>query len=414
MNRTDSCTWRAGALGLALLVAATLVPATTWAGDDDAKGLWGALKGGEPNFDLRYRFERVDQDGPLRNAKASTARLRLGYRTGSYHGVSAFAEFEGTTYLGADSYNSTDNGQGEFATVADPRDSELNQAYFAYQAPKWVSLKAGRQRIKLGNDRFVGNVGWRQNEQTFDAFTAEGTFFEDLDVTVGYINNVNKIFGEHHSDHSKADMDISMPFLNASYEMVCGTVTAYAHFLENEDARLTSHRNLGVRYAGKHEFSDDFHLHYAAEYANQSDYKDAPSSVDADYYLAEVGVTAWGVTPKLGYEVLGGDGTYGFATPLATLHAFNGWTDQFLNTPPEGIKDLYLSVMYKLKAWKLLGVYHDFSADDGGMDYGDELGILAARTFKKHYGVGVKYAMFDGDDGMADVDKLWVWFQVKR
>ena len=37
---------------------------------------------------------------------------------------------------------------------------------------------------------------------------------------------------------------------------------------------------------------------------------------------------------KLGYEELGSNaGLYGLQTPLATLHAFNGWADKFLVTP---------------------------------------------------------------------------------
>ena len=45
---------------------------------------------------------------------------------------------------------------------------------------------------------------------------------------------------------------------------------------------------------------------------------------DADYYLIEAGAAykPIPVTGKLGYEVLGGDGTWGFQTPLATLHSF--------------------------------------------------------------------------------------------
>jgi hypothetical protein len=36
-------------------------------------------------------------------------------------------------------------------------------------ATKALDLTLGRQRINLDDQRFVGSVGWRQNEQTFDA-----------------------------------------------------------------------------------------------------------------------------------------------------------------------------------------------------------------------------------------------------
>jgi len=64
-----------------------------------------------------------------------------------------------------------------------------------------------------------------------------------------------------------------------------------------------------------------------------------------------------------------GNGTVGFATPLATLHQFEGWADKFLTTPANGIKDLYGRLGWN--GSKLLGldslsaavVYHHFDAE---------------------------------------------------
>jgi hypothetical protein len=416
MERTNmrvSTISRGSWLVVAVLGAATCVTGTAF-GDGKSDRITGALTGGKVSFDLRYRYERVDQDGDPRNAEASTARLRLGYTTGTYRGLSALAEFEGTWHVGADTYDSTANGRTDYPVVADPEDSELNQAYLAYQGPRSFVIKLGRQRIKLDNSRFIGNVGWRQNEQTFDAVTFVGKLTDKTRLTLAYLNNVNRIFGEHHPDSSLADLDVAVPLIHVSHEFPCGTLTGYAHFLEIEDAPATSHRNVGLRFTGRRELSDELDLLYAAEYADQSDYEDAPSSVDAEYQWLEVGVRFRKYTVQLGYEVLGGDGTYGFATPLATLHAFNGWTDKFLTTPADGLEDLYVLAARNVKRWKLAGVYHDFSADNGSADYGDELGFLATRKFKEHYGVGFKYATYGADDYVTDTDKLWVWLQAQR
>ena len=43
---------------------------------------------------------------------------------------------------------------------------------------------------------------------------------------------------------------------------------------------------------------------------------------------------------KLGFERLEGNGTVALQTPLATLHAFNGWADKFLSTPANGLRDV--------------------------------------------------------------------------
>ncbi len=57
-----------------------------------------------------------------------------------------------------------------------------------------------------------------------------------------------------------------------------------------------------------------------------------------DVALAVKGIGTLGV----GYELLGSDdGVAAFQTPLATLHKFNGFADQFLVTPAGGLQDIY-------------------------------------------------------------------------
>jgi hypothetical protein len=56
------------------------------------------------------------------------------------------------------------------SALAEAQDGE-NESESTFEKQGWagLKLKAGRQRIKLDDDRWVGNVGWRQNEQTYDA-----------------------------------------------------------------------------------------------------------------------------------------------------------------------------------------------------------------------------------------------------
>jgi hypothetical protein len=51
------------------------------------------------------------------------------------------------------------------ATIADPQTLGLNRLQVQY-ATKALTVTLGRQRINLDDQRFVGSVGWRQNEQT--------------------------------------------------------------------------------------------------------------------------------------------------------------------------------------------------------------------------------------------------------
>ncbi len=92
----------------------------------------------------------------------------------------------------------------------------------------------------------------------------------------------------------------------------------------------------------------------------------------------EPGIKFSSLTAKIGYEVLSGDGTDAFQTPLATGHAFNGITDKFLTTPDDGLEDIYVKAAYSfakvplVEKISLAAAYHDFEADRGGADYGSE------------------------------------------
>lgn len=354
-----------------------------------------ALTGGKANVNMRLRYETVD-DSTNDDAEALTLRTRLGYMTGDYNNFSAFAEFEDARVaLGIDDYAPQNTG---FATVADPEVTELNQAFIAYQGPSGTTGKLGRQRIILDNARFVGNVGWRQNEQTFDALSIVNTSLADTTITYAFLDRVNGIT-------TSFDADVSDHLLNVMYNgLDIGAVTAYAYMLEDDDTDATND-TYGVRLSGATQVSEGNKVLYTAEVASQS-----TDDNDALYSFFEGGMNFSGVTAKLALEVLGSDdGAYAFQTPLATKHAFNGWADKFLATPANGLQDLMVSVGGMVAGVKLLGVFHDFSADEGSADYGKELDLLAVKKFSKRYTVGAKLASYDADSFSADTDKFWLW-----
>ena len=260
--------------------------------------------------------------------------------------------------------------------------------------------------INLDNQRFIGAVAWRQNEQTFDAVDVVNKSLPDTVITYAHVSNVDRING--------GDAGMSSNLLNIGYSgWTAGTVSAYAYLLDY-DAASQSTQTYGVRFTGDTKFGGGVKLLYTAEYAQQSDYGKNTASFDLNYMLAEAGGVWSGVTAKLGYEVLEGDGTSSVQTPLATLHAFNGWADQFLSTPANGLEDVYLSVGGGVAGLKLLAVYHDFSANKGGGDYGKETDLQAVKKFGKLYTLIAKYADYSagGAAGKVDTTKLWLVGQV--
>ncbi|MBA1261468.1 alginate export family protein [Stutzerimonas stutzeri] len=408
-------------LALALL-AAGLAVNTAASAEENFSNLFTEAK---PIFDLRYRYEHVDQDNALRHANAQTLRTRIGVQTGSWYGLSALVEADNLSRLGKAAYNNTRNGQTDYSAVPDPDGSEINQALLRYDHAQGSAV-VGRQRINLDNQRFVGGVGWRQNEQTYDGLLGQLKPIDGLALTYAYIDNINSIFGpeDNRFDNftNPANIEGHSHLINARYQAMPElTVTAYSYLLGldniasvNSAAMLgsLSSKTTGVRLNGAVQG-----VSYVLEYARQKDYADNPLELSSEYYLAELGYTIKGVALKGGMEVLGGDssgaGNRAFQTPLATKHAFQGWADTFLLTPADGVQDVYVGGSLPLFGGTLQLWYHDFRAERGSQQYGEELDISYSRAIPLVKGLvaTVKYAGYDADDFSVDTEKLWAQLQ---
>ena len=415
-----------------------------------ADTLTDALTGGKASADLQYRYEDVRDSkiGPalvpaaaatVNGATANTVRLRLGYTTATFNGFGAMVEAESTHDLGNKHYNGGNSGNAAYAAIVDPEITEINQAYLSYSGMANTNVKWGRQRIKLDNDRFIGNVGWRQNEQTFDAFTVVNKSLPSTTITAGYITNANRIFGDGAaSDVGNAHM--RSPIINVKYSgWSFADIVGYAYLLDYKlvgaaTTNANSSDTYGIRLNGSAPMGGN-KLLYTAEFAEQRDGSNNTNNYKTSYTLLEGGVDVTNVAVfKLGYEVLGNDtgatvkaggavSVTSFQTPLATLHAFNGWSDQFLTTPTQGLKDTYVSANTKLAGIALGAVYHDFRVDSnagGFSDLGKEWDLVAAYKYDKNYTVGLKYADYKaggaisattglGNGSKANTQKTWLW-----
>jgi hypothetical protein len=369
------------------------------------------VKEGDVIAQFRIRNETVQQDNAKDDAIAMTARARLGYETASMAGFKILAEFDQVIALqdeyGQHPKTAIGPGADNTSVVADPAAGDINRAQVSYKSDAFGAT-LGRQRIIFDNARFIGNVGWRQNEQTFDAARIDLTAVDNLTATYAYISQRNNIL--YH------DVEVKDHLLNVGYKTPFGKVSGYGYLLENADSEATFD-TFGLRFKGKTAL-DALDILYTAEYATQTQNSGADGAKDNDaaYTLLEGGIKVSGITLAAGMETLGGDGTYGFSTPYATGHAFNGWSDQFLGTPANGLSDTYAKVVTKVAGVKLLAMYHDFSTDKDGDDLGSEINLLAAKKFDKNFSAGIKYAQYSaGDDAYAyvDTDKLWVWAEAK-
>jgi len=376
-----------------------------------------ALTGGRTWINLRLRAESVDQDPFMDDALATTLRTVFGYETASFHGFRAFLEIEDVAPIGTENYNSTTNGNVGRPVIADPDGTEVNQVYLSYEANEDLSASLGRREIIFGNHRFVGNVGWRQNHQSFDAALASYTGLPNTTITYAFVHGVNRPFG---ADNPLGQTRSRSQALDIRHQMEgFGELAAYAILLDLDKTGLKGANTdtYGVRFSGKQTLNDDLDVLYAAEYADQSDSDGNPNRVDATYYLGELGVGFMGATLTLSQEQLGenskGGAGAGFSTPLATLHKFNGFADKFLGTPTAGLIDSYVTLSGKIAGVQCAAIYHQFDADTGSMDYGDEIDLVATYPITKSLTIGVKYATFSRNSsapvGFQDTDKTMGW-----
>jgi hypothetical protein len=119
----------------------------------------------------------------------------------------------------------------------------------------------------------------------------------------------------------------------------------------------------------------------------------------------------------VGYELLSGDDSGRFVTPLATLHAFNGWADKFIaggtGNPLGGLEDIYLKAKFTYGKYVMEGRYHDFDSDDFGDDLGQEFDFRVGRPLGDHLRADLFYADFNGESAfsstnLSDTRKFWL------
>ena len=404
-------------VALALLAGGSLA---TPALAQDSSGSQAELKAPviKPYANIRYRLELVDQDGIVRNATASTLLVRAGLKTGEWNGLSAVVEGEAIVAVGKERFNDTINGRTQFPVVADPEDILLNQAYVRWNPDSRIEATAGRQAVNLDNQRWIGSVGWRQNDQTLDAVKLSARPVADVSVDYFHAWRVNRIFGTDSPQGIWRNTDIHGLRAGVTIKPL-GALSAYGYWLDIPSAPAMSSRTFGVRLSGDQALNQKLKILYTAEYANQQDHGSNPLAADNDYLLAEAGLSAGAATAKIGFERLEGDGSSALQTPLATLHAFNGWSDKFLVTPANGLRDLYADLGYKLggdgplKGTVFRLVYHDFRSTRLDIGYGSEWDAVVSVPIRKNITLLGKFARYDAERFSTDTTKAWFSVEAK-
>jgi hypothetical protein len=396
---------------LGLGVLAPLAGAATPSADaaPAAPSIAEAISKGKFNFNARLRWENADQVN-LRESDAYTLRTRFGFTSAPLEGFQGMLEAENIAVIGDDNrYNAagTNPGGAGKTPIGDPEATGLNQAWLSYTASGNV-VKAGRQRIVHDNARFVGDLGFRQNMQTYDAATLTAKPAKTVSAYYGYVWRVSRAFG---NKPPQLDWRSKSHLMTLAYSgWSAGTLTAYGYLLDFKNSAPNSSSTFGASFVGAAPLSKEAKFTYRLEAARQQDAANNPLSYSARYLTGELGVVVAPFDFAIGHEILGSDGgRKGFATPLSTLHIFNGWADVFTATPARGLRDTYVSAGVALPGgFPVKVIWHDYESDNGGLDYGDEWNAIASHKIGKNWTLLAKYARYNGKPPFFDLQRFWL------
>jgi hypothetical protein len=396
------------------------------------------ISGGKLLLEVRARYEGVNQKkaGALTdNGEALTVRTRLGWETADWHGLKGLIEFEDVRQIGQEHFavnvpgatapplNGADKAR--YPIINDPDVTELNRLQLTWTPSALFSVTAGRQRVLIDDQRFVGNVGWRQDEQTFDGVRLDATLGR-FKGTYVYVTHVNRVLGE------MKDWDSDSHLLNLTWSPAeAFRLEGFVYALDFSNSAANSSITQGVKVSGK-TWVGLFQLAYDGAWANQGDYRRNTAGYSLDFWQADAAATFDIWTVKVDYESLEGDGTRGFTTPLATTHAFQGWADAWVmpaggnKSFVDGIEDFNLTLNAKPRFRRtylfnidLLARYHDFKDQRTGANLGHEWDLQATAAITPKLSAQLKYADFERETtvplGTAapPASRTKVWFTLE-
>lgn len=420
-----------------------------------------SIKDGKPMTNFRLRYESVDQEAfqpapnaskKLDSAHAFTLRSLIGWQTAPYKNFSFAAQLTDVHEFNHNFNDRRENlsepGKANYANIVDPSFTDVNQLFVDWTGIKNTKVRLGRQQVNLDNVRFIGDIGFRQNMQVFDGVSVLNKSIPDTEVFVAHFDQVRQI----NTELRQGDIEI----VNAKYRISPSeSLVGYAYLVDvanlgqnngnplalstaaqggnglgaSQDLVKTattdaSSKTFGLRLDGVRKIDDTWKALYTAEYAKQTDYKDGSDLIDAHYFKLGGGAmyNSWSV--RIDHEKLSSnDGKYAFQTPLGTNHLFQGWADQFLATPRQGIEDTFVTVAGSIGKAKLQAEYHVFKSDEKfqsigklGDKYGTEFDASVMYPFTDKISGKLEYAKFNESDvygGLTNAarkgDKEVVW-----
>lgn len=373
----------------------------------------------EPRFSggVRLRYQYTNQEEFDQNADALTLRFKGNAEVDLFSGATFLAEIETVSSI-VENFNDGANGNVLLPFIPDPSGVRLNRLQIVSQNLPKTRITIGRQKIEIDDWRFIGNFPFRQNDQTFDAVRIETRAIGPGHLDVGYFSRVLRPLG---GDNLQGVFQGDSWYANYNIPTSIGRFSLfhYALDLRTGDPQSgasgqpldQSTQTSGVRLSGRRHW-DNLGIIWEGAYAIQSDLKGNPNDFSAEYALGEISIEPGAFQFKFRVEILGDDNGIALQTPLASLHRFQGLSDQFLQTPPDGLRDYSVLISRKLrpiglfKKTNLFAGFHYFEANTGGETYGTEFNAgLRARI--NQFALSLEFAAYDAETFSSDTQTLF-------
>ncbi|MEM1260208.1 MAG: alginate export family protein [Bacteroidota bacterium] len=364
--------------------------------------LANAIGSGEFVFNGKLRFWHAN-DEAAKSSQAYTLGTNFGYQTRTYRGFQVYIEGESTVALTPDQYFDGVNDQTDRTNVTDPETLELNQLHVAYNTlfnETELEVKVGRQSAMVEDERFIGRVQARQDDQTLDALYGKiqndqrGMAFE-----YAYMYQINRLVAEEADWRSDSHV-----FMFRYYKNEKVRFGLFAHLLDfQEDSPSLSNQTYGITLDRGPLPKDKVALNYKTAFAYQSDYGENATDYGAFLVGLEAGVSlpSLGIF-NIGYELAtSDDGIASYQFPLSTGQRLHRISDVFIDPPADGLHNPYVTAEFNELFWGIGGFfgYHAYFSEEEGTFFGQEIDLVIYKQIVPDLlKAEITYGSFFGDD----------------
>jgi hypothetical protein len=365
-------------------------------------------------MDFRLRYTNIEQGNKPLKADVTTLRFAPGVEVKLSPELTLKLELIHTDFIGPRRFNdATKNVPSPYPVLPDPRYTGHNQATLTWTPTADLQFIAGRQAVKIGNERHISNDNFRQIPQLFDGLLTHWTPFNNGTLLAGYFPQMRSRLGSE----EQAKLGVFELALNPAKDL---STTLYA-FRHQPEASLGNYFQYHVKdisnltLGGTVDYSlalGPVRTMLNAEYARQTAIAGGSPEVAANYYRVGAGASLADWTVRADHENRASNaGRYGFQTVLSDYYAYNGNSLVFYAVPVDGLRDTWATLRYERGPFSMLHEYHWFRSDFGGKKYGRELDLNFTYNWTKQWYSRAQWAHYMKQDaGHVDVDKVWITF----